>query len=494
MDHRPINTIKGLSERRRLPRLGKIRLGIKRTGAAGAVPTEVDYFVCPPEVQRVYGPRPTALRIMIPVEDTSQVFPQAYKWYGLGSGLKCKGDGQIALRRWADVEPDLKARVGGMHEPNDLVEIPCPCPRLKTGECGVKAHLMVLLPDVSLSGVYQLDTGSVWNLIEVNSSLDFLRALLGRVALVPLRLRREPVELVHEGKRRLHHLLKLSFDGDLQAVQRVRDTVTHGPLPPLALPIPSDEGLDSWHASRPAGAPEADLTAPEGLASARPAGSTPATQPSCEPRSDGDSQIRRTGDSQTRRAHDSEPRRTGPSPTPERSEPTTATLPPPPPRSAQATNDPLPNGRQTGPDALAPAGAAGLAPAKPEGLANARPEGLPSGRPEGLTTVSPTDRPHPKDWRMPDPKGRRTPDAIRQAPEEQPRPITSAPPSPVPPEGLASARPASKTGNAGGPRACACGAVPSDNVADYSQRYFGKVMCLPCQKQRFGTVTGPRTR
>lgn len=345
---RNINVIKGLSERRRLPRLGKIRLGIKRQLGSGGFPSEVDYFVCPPEVQQVYGPQPKALRIMIPLEDTSQVFPNAYKWYGSGSGLKCKGDGQAALRRWADVEPGLQAKIGGTHDPNDLVEIPCLCPHLKSGECGAKAHLMVLLPEVSLSGIYQIDTGSAYNIIEVNSAIDFLRSLLGRIAFVPLTLRRQPVDITYNGKRRTHWLLKLTYDGDLQAVQKLRDTHVTSTLPPLALPAPSDEengtSLDTTTKAIPATATPAASTSPSAI------------QPPADPAT---------------------PAPTEPAPVPD-------------PMPAEAT-----------PAAKAPTA-----------------------------------------------------------------PTTS--------------------------HACACGAVPSDNVANYSRRYFGEIICLQCQKQRFG-IRNPKT-
>jgi len=63
--------IKGLSEQRRLPRIGKIRLGVKkkspRTGAE--YPVATDYFVCPTEVQAVYGEKPKRLDVIIPLED-----------------------------------------------------------------------------------------------------------------------------------------------------------------------------------------------------------------------------------------------------------------------------------------------------------------------------------------------------------------------------------------------------------------------------------------
>lgn len=294
---REIHGIKGLSERRRLPRLGKIRLGIKKTNSGGAeYPTEVDYFVCPPEVQAVYGPQPKSLRIMIPLEDINQVFPQAYKWYGLGSGLKCKGDGQVALRRWTDVEPGLQAKIDNghpkgsdAHDPNDLVEIPCPCPRLKSGECAPKGHFMVLLPEVSLSGIYQIDTGSANNLVEINSAIDFLRSLLGRIAMIPLTLRREPVEITYQGKRRVHYLLKLTWEGNLHAAQQIRNATDTITLPALALPIPSDEGNGLSNESitevAPTPPPLPTISAPAPTSPPPPLAATPVPAPPVIPQS-----------------------------------------------------------------------------------------------------------------------------------------------------------------------------------------------------------------
>jgi hypothetical protein len=62
--------IKGLTQVRRLPRLGKIKMGIKvKTTLGVEYPQKTDYFVVPPEVADVYGDRPKALDIIIPVED-----------------------------------------------------------------------------------------------------------------------------------------------------------------------------------------------------------------------------------------------------------------------------------------------------------------------------------------------------------------------------------------------------------------------------------------
>ena len=87
--------IKGLSEQRRIPRVGKIHLGVKkvseRTGKE--YPSATEYFVVPPEVAAVHGEQPTELPIMIPVEDEEFWASQYYRAYSQTRGLTCKGDG-----------------------------------------------------------------------------------------------------------------------------------------------------------------------------------------------------------------------------------------------------------------------------------------------------------------------------------------------------------------------------------------------------------------
>lgn len=101
---------------------------------------------------------------------------------------------------------------------------------------------MVILPEVNLGGVYQLDTGSFYNIVELNSTIDYLKALLGRIALIPLKLRREAVELPFQGKKRTHYLLKLIFEGDLPVVQRIREHTRWLPSPRFELPEPVEDG------------------------------------------------------------------------------------------------------------------------------------------------------------------------------------------------------------------------------------------------------------
>jgi DNA replication protein DnaC len=49
---------------------------------------ETPYFVVPPEVAKVYGEKPTELKVKVPVNSLDVVFPRAYKYYGSSRGLK----------------------------------------------------------------------------------------------------------------------------------------------------------------------------------------------------------------------------------------------------------------------------------------------------------------------------------------------------------------------------------------------------------------------
>lgn len=224
-----ITQVKGISERRRLPRLGKIRLGVKvinpKTG--NEYPKEVDYFVVPPEVAKVYGEKPRELDVMFPVNDLNVVFPQAYKWYGDQKGLKCIGNGEIAYR--------LDERSG------EIIERECPCELLENG-CYLRGHLLVILPRVNMGGVYQIDVGSKNSVTDINSGLEYVEALIGRFAMVPLKLRRVPKEIPYEGQKRLHYPLQIMLEADINLINQLREDNRRIILATenIALPAPED--------------------------------------------------------------------------------------------------------------------------------------------------------------------------------------------------------------------------------------------------------------
>lgn len=205
--------LKGVSDERRLPRLGKIRLGIKKQSRGGKeYPAEVDYFVVPPEVAAVYGEQPKKLDVMLPVEDVDVVMPVALKYYK-ATGLFCTGDGERAVRRG---------------DAGEMVERDCPCEFLDEKKCKRMAVINVILPKVNMGGVYQVVTGSWNSIVNFQSSMDYIRALIGRSCMVPLTLERVPEEIQHTDasgatSKQPHYILRLLFHGDIDFINRLKD-------------------------------------------------------------------------------------------------------------------------------------------------------------------------------------------------------------------------------------------------------------------------------
>lgn len=220
-----MSPINGLSERRRLPRLGKIQLGIKvKTNTpckckektpnkkprkdcricegTGFVfrPKEEDYFVCPPEVQAIYGKKPKELPIMFPVENEEVFFQQWYMRYAFGV-LKCIGDGRNA-RTWDE-------------QINGFKSVKCPCEELEKRNCSRQGILQFLLYEVPGAGVWQIRTGSKNSIIDINSSIDYIRSMCERIRMIPLVLKREEMTTPRseEGKLKssTHFTLKIDL-------------------------------------------------------------------------------------------------------------------------------------------------------------------------------------------------------------------------------------------------------------------------------------------
>jgi len=208
--------IKGVSERRRLPRLGKIHLGIKALSQKSGVtyPKAVDYFVVAEDgntpanmveaFKKVFGEQPKALNVMFPTEDEAQFFQQWYKRYGQTKGLLCKGDGDTAM----------EVQQGG-----EMVEKKCPCVHLhgdpeknvkKT--CRMVANLQFLLPEVKGVGVWQIDTSSYNSIVNINSSISMVKALCGKVSGVPLSLVIQPQEAQVAGAKKIIYVLNLKLN------------------------------------------------------------------------------------------------------------------------------------------------------------------------------------------------------------------------------------------------------------------------------------------
>jgi hypothetical protein len=221
--------IEGLSNRRRLPRLGKIRLGVKVVSPKSGkeYPKETPHFVVPQEVEKIYGKEPKAIDVMLPINDIEVVFPQAYKHYGSSRGLKCIGNGRVAQR---------------VNEDGSFEETECPCEKLDSNECSQRASLMVILPKVNLGGVYQIDVGSFNSIVDINSGIDYVKALMKealgveRFAMIPLILKREPRETHHDNKKQMHYTLTLHANVTIDQLNAMKNDARILSPEPYALP------------------------------------------------------------------------------------------------------------------------------------------------------------------------------------------------------------------------------------------------------------------
>jgi hypothetical protein len=207
-------SIKGLSDIVRLPRLGKIRLGIKVQGQESDYPKRVDYFVCPENVQKLYGEKPTTLPISFPSSDPDIVAPQHYKMYGRTHGLICKGDGE---RSYAKVDKHTGTYADRNTEEWVYEDMICEgeeCPEFQAKNCKRVMTLLVVLHEVPGLGVYQLDTSNRHSIINTNSILRLLQTMTrGRFAMVPLKMSLAKDERqTPEGKRNIECLVFLKDD------------------------------------------------------------------------------------------------------------------------------------------------------------------------------------------------------------------------------------------------------------------------------------------
>lgn len=227
--------IKNLSEIVRLPRAGKIRLGVKKKNAQGKeYPSEVDYFILDPETpteserkriidafHSLYGEQPKEIKIMIPLNDRDVIFSQFYKRYGSSTLLKCKGDGVEAVCSAEEYAQGLE--VLGKTDLG-LPKVAClgkECPYQKKRECSRVGTLQVLLPELPGAGVWQITTGSYGSIININSCLEYVKVVAGRFNMIPLLLQRRETEMMHEGKKTKHYTLHIDMGFALADIQRL---------------------------------------------------------------------------------------------------------------------------------------------------------------------------------------------------------------------------------------------------------------------------------
>jgi hypothetical protein len=247
--------IAGVSDIRRIPRIGKLRLGVRKKSDKGKeYPSAVDFFVCNADKSTPqwaadafharYGNQPKSIDIMFPCEEIDRFFPQDYRRYGSGTGLVCKGDG-------------IKAQCLNQ-EQGGLVEIPClgqECEFCKKNHCKHVGTVQFLLPEVTGLGVWQIDTTSFHSIVNLNSSIDFIRGMTGakqtddgkliggRIAMIPLKLAIIPKEVSPEGHKKTVYVLTIANE-QIKLIDIIKSS-TLSPiqlfLPELDLDTPPDD-------------------------------------------------------------------------------------------------------------------------------------------------------------------------------------------------------------------------------------------------------------
>ena len=259
----PIN---GLSEQRRLPRLGKIRLGVKKPNKSGNGdhPEALDYFVLPEELKKLLGDEPRELPIMIPIEDDELWCSQYYKRYSSYRGLTCKGDGKKCLFRMLDKDTGAIAD-RNTKEVVKKYDLECwgrECPMYQAKECKETMILQFIMPDLPGLGVWQVDTGSINSIRNINNAAAMIRAVYKRITFIPLTLTLEPQEVPDkDGTKKNIHALNLRTRGTMRELLTASTQQAHEWLlisAPAEDEAPDDDGTYPAEVLKPLPQTEAD--------------------------------------------------------------------------------------------------------------------------------------------------------------------------------------------------------------------------------------------
>ena len=213
--------IKDVTNRVKLPIGGKIKLGVIKVSpkTGEEYPFETHYFVCPPEVKKIFGDEPTEITVFFPIADRKKVFQQSYERYGKNKALQCWGDGITAQR--------LNLEDGSWEDRK------CPCEHLKKGDetdakekrgCSKRGHLRFMIPSVSIGTFYELIVGGTVSFQEINSALLLAdKTTAGHWAMIPFRMQRVQKRLKIPGtaKMKAHWVVTLEPTSSLEEIRRV---------------------------------------------------------------------------------------------------------------------------------------------------------------------------------------------------------------------------------------------------------------------------------
>lgn len=237
----------------RLPRVGKLRLGIKKEGSSSgravSFPSAVDYFVVNEDMSTsrqaaesfhdIYGPEPKQLDVTLPAAAIADVLEGAWRSYGTGGLLKrrCEGPGGTCVSR---------------DSLGSWVSAPCLCaaegldPSDKKRHCAERYTLTVMLMRVQGVGVWQLDTGSRMAAEGLTSSLRMIESFRGHLQGAQATLRVVPRQVSPGGVAKTVYIAELgSSDITPQQALAIAENPVRVQLPPSTLDEGPDDLLDA---------------------------------------------------------------------------------------------------------------------------------------------------------------------------------------------------------------------------------------------------------
>ena len=208
--------IKGLTDRAaQFPCIGQIRKGAPKPADGKKPGADLKWFrvefdereaVSAEVFAKHYGPKPTEVDILLPFNSVEENF-EAWRETYVAGGLVHRCDGE---RIWYEIDP----RTGEKLVTNGVPEKRCDGHR----ECKPTGRLKVLIPQLQRLAYLTVMTTSLHDIMNLSRQLEALLQINGKLAGVPLKLRRRPVMIStpsgEGGKRARREKWLLSIEAD----------------------------------------------------------------------------------------------------------------------------------------------------------------------------------------------------------------------------------------------------------------------------------------
>ena len=237
--------IKGLTDRpAAFPEIGRIRKGApKETNKPGKDLTYFRVEFDEEEKQataifhKTYGGTPSELNILLPFNSVDENF-DAWREAYVAGGLVHRCDGE---RVWYENDPES----GEQLVVNRIPEEQCD----RSSGCKPTGRLKVLIPELQRLAYLTVLTGSTHDVMNIARQLEALLQINGKLAGVPLKLRRRPVKISTpsgtDGKRARRTKSLLSIEADPEWVRHKLLSMKAAALPDNGLEdLPALEAPD----------------------------------------------------------------------------------------------------------------------------------------------------------------------------------------------------------------------------------------------------------